>query len=279
MKVLCLHGQGTSGAIFESQTAAFRSKLGPSYTFDFPDAPFPCAPAPGIKALYATGGTYTWWPQPTVSLIRGSHQRLLDHIAESGPYDALCCFSQGCALAFSFLLYHARESPEPLPFKSVIFICGGVPFPVLEDLGYKVSDRARHVDKETVRIMKAKAARLGYMASNLGEIRRGEGLWDDTSDLIHDPGRMPEEEEGGGDVFGIDFGSVPGDMGIRGIETVHVFGAKDPRWPSSVQLAYFCEKERRVVYDHGGGHDIPRSTEVSERIAELVRGLPGGEKG
>jgi hypothetical protein len=27
------------------------------------------------------------------------------------------------------------------------------------------------------------------------------------------------------------------------------------------------------MYDHGGGHDIPRSTKVSERIAELVEEL------
>jgi hypothetical protein len=29
------------------------------------------------------------------------------------------------------------------------------------------------------------------------------------------------------------------------------------------------------VYDHGGGHEIPRTTEVSNRIAELVMELVG----
>ena len=305
MKILCLHGQGTSGAIFKSQTgeykppfhiwemsntifalcarhltipihnsAAFRAKLPPSYTFDFVDAPFPCAPAPGIDVLFASAGTYTWWPTPSVSLIRGSHRRLLDHLAEGGPYDALCCFSQGCSLALSFLLYHARESgsQEPLPFRSVVFICGGVPFPVLEDLGVGVSERAREVSDATVRVMKEKAGRLAWAAGNLGEVRLGRtpGLWDDTSDLVHDPAVMPEE---GGDVFGIDFGEVGEELRV-GIPTVHIYGAKDPRWPSSMQLACFCRD--RKMFDHGGGHDIPRSTEVSERIAELIRGLPGG---
>ncbi|KAH8912858.1 hypothetical protein BR93DRAFT_933788 [Coniochaeta sp. PMI_546] len=269
MKLLCLHGQGTSGAIFKSQTAAFRSKLGPDYTFDFVDAPFPGPPAPGIKVMYDSG-TYTWWPQATTSLIRGSHQRLLDHISENGPYDALCCFSQGCSLAFSFLLYHSRENPsEPLPFKSVIFICGGIPFAVLEDLGYKVSPKAHGVNDQTVRVMKQKAANLAHMAANLDQIKHGIGLWDDTSDLIHDPAVMPEER----DVFGIDFTTVPDDLRIN-IPTVHIYGAKDPRWPSSMQLAYFCTD--RKMFDHGGGHDIPRSTSVSEKIAELIRGLPAG---
>jgi hypothetical protein len=188
---------------------------------------------------------------------------------ENGPYDALCCFSQGCALAFSFLLYHARENPdEPLPFKSVVFICGGIPFPVLEDLGLEVSQRAHEVNDKTVVVMKQKAASLAHMAANLDQIKLGVGLWDDTSDLIHDPTVMPEEK----DVFGIDFTAVPDDMRVK-IPTVHIYGAKDPRWPSSIQLAYFCQD--RKTYDHGGGHDIPRSTDVSEKIAALFRQLPG----
>lgn len=246
--------------------AAFRAKLGSNYVFDFVDAPYPCAPAPGIKVLYESGH-YAWWPQQTVPLIRGSHQRLLDLIQDKGPYDALCCFSQGCSLAFSFLLYHARETPdEPLPFQSVVFICGGLPFPVLEDLGYRVSERAQEVNDETVRIMKQKAANLAHMAANPELIMPGVGLWDDTSDLIHNANEIPDRR----DVFGIDFDEVPEDLRIK-IPTVHISGAKDPRWPSSMQLAYFCDD--RKLYDHGGGHDIPRSTEVSNKIAGLFREL------
>jgi hypothetical protein len=141
---------------------------------------------------------------------------------------------------------------------------------VLEDLGLDVSERAHKLNDQTVVVMKRKAASLAHMAANLDQIRHGVGLWDDTSDLIHDPAVMPEEK----DVFGIDFTAVPEDMRIR-IPTVHIYGAKDPRWPSSMQLAYFCQD--RKMYDHGGGHDIPRSTEVSERIAGLFRQLPGAE--
>ncbi|KAK3381175.1 serine hydrolase FSH [Podospora didyma] len=298
MKILCLHGAGTSAAIFKSQTAAFRSKLGPEYTFEFLDGPFPGTPAPGIPELYHQQNTntntntkklatYIWWPQPTVPEIRAAHQRLQAHLTANGPYDALCCFSQGCSLAFSFLLYHLRSSKtpsmssQPLPFQAVVFICGGVPFPVLEDLGVRVSARAHAINSQTVTVLRQKAQHLAHLAAHLDEIRPGVGLWDYGDDklLLHDPssssrGKMPDET----DVFGIDFTrDVPQDLRID-IPTVHVYGAKDPRWPSSMQLAYFCKEENRVMYDHGGGHDIPRSSQVSETIAGFFRELSNSLK-
>ena len=51
MRFLCLHGQGTSAAVFRSQTAPFRSRLPSDYTFDFVNAPFPCKPYPGIDLI------------------------------------------------------------------------------------------------------------------------------------------------------------------------------------------------------------------------------------
>ncbi|KAL2023971.1 hypothetical protein VTK56DRAFT_206 [Thermocarpiscus australiensis] len=266
MRVLCLHGQGTSAYIFKSQTAALRSKLSSKFTFDFVDAPFHCAPAPGIKVLFDTGH-YTWWPKPTINAIRGAHKWVADYMDEHGPYDAVMGFSQGCSLVSSFLLYHARETPdEPLPFKAAVFICGGLPLGVLEDLGLPVSQRAHDVNEQTVKLMKERAGALTELAKNLDQIRPGVGLWDDTAGLLHDPAKMPDES----DVFGLDFTAMPQDARIK-IPTVHIYGAKDPRWPASMQLAYFCDN--RKMYDHGGGHDIPRSTEVSNKIAQLLEQL------
>jgi len=268
MRVLCLHGQGTSAEIFKSQTVALRNKLPPTYTFTFLDGPFHCTPAPGIKVLFESG-TYTWWPKPTINAIRGAHDYILDHISQHGPYDILMGFSQGCALIGSLLLYHARETPhEPLPFRAAMFLCGGLPFQVLEDLGLPVSERAYAINEETVRLLKARAGALTQLAANPEQITFGTGLWDDVTGLVHDPEVMPEEE----DCFGLDFSIIPRTVRIK-IPTVHVFGGKDPRWPASMQLAYFCEKERRTMWDHGGGHDIPRSTGVSLKLAGLLEEL------
>lgn len=185
---------------------------------------------------------------------------------KNGPYDAVCCFSQGCSLVGSYLLYHAAEEPgRALPFRSAVFICGGLPLPVLEDLGLPVPQRAHELSARTSVLMRAKSAML-YDIDNLP---RGQGLWDNTADLEHD---VEEELPDESDCFGLDFTSFPRDLRIK-IPTAHIYGAKDPRWPAGIQLAYFCDDRR--MFDHEGGHDIPRTTDVSLRIAELVKDVNG----
>ena len=70
-------------------------------------------------------------------------------------------------------------------------------------------------------------------------------------------------------VFGMNFTLVPESLMIP-IPTVHIFGKQDPRYPASVTLAHFCDPLVRKVYDHGGGHDIPRKGDVSKKVAELI---------
>ncbi|KAH6975837.1 serine hydrolase FSH [Ilyonectria destructans] len=275
-KILCLQGHGTSATIFKSQTAAFRAKLDDSFIFDFVDAPFPSRGAPGINAIYKTD-TYTWWPQPTSQAIRASHSWVADYAHEHGGNDAVCCFSQGCSLAASMALYRAVDaataqskgdkSDELLPFRAAIFICGGVPLPVFEHMGLVVPTRAHEINQHTGELLNGTAGRLNEMAANLKLIKRGAGLWDaGKGQLMHDPKARPELS----DVFGLDFTRFPTSARIR-IPTVHIYGSKDPRWPAGIQLAKFCDD--RLEYDHEGGHDIPRSTEVSNKIAGMIKQL------
>ncbi|KAK3902772.1 family of serine hydrolases 1 [Staphylotrichum tortipilum] len=271
IRILGLHGMGTSASILRSQTAAFRAKLPPHITFTFLDAPFFCDAAPGTDILFAPGtGHRAWWTGADTNAIRGAARLFAEHLAsDEGPFDIVLGFSQGCALIASYLLYLAEENEKARPaFGAAVFVCGGVPLPALEDLGVDVTDKAREVNDRTSRGLKKKAGAIVGLAGNLGQIRPGVGLWDDLEGLVHDPEKMPTEE----DVFGLDFTTMPEWLRIR-VPAVHVYGAKDPRWPASVQLAHFCEDRR--LYDHGGGHEIPRTTEVSNRIAELVMELVG----
>ncbi|KAK3955126.1 serine hydrolase-domain-containing protein [Pseudoneurospora amorphoporcata] len=303
-RVLALHGYGTSGEIFRSQTAAFRLKLPKqSYTFTFPNAPLPSAPTVGVDSIWNQNPKfYAWWPAQSsnTSEIRAAHDQLDQLLFESkeGPFDLVMGFSQGCSLLMSYILYRYQEhltNPQlvdtkfELPFKGVMFICGGPSLPVLQDLGVPVSERAWEVHHQTAALLHKRTEKLKFKADNPDTIRRGEGLWDEVDDLIHDPTSKKHLRDLR-DVFGLDFTDermrkAVGDLGEI-VPTVHVYGGKDPRWPASVQLAQLFEGGMNERFDHGGGHELPRTTECSVRVAELmeklrrrVEGSDGREEG
>lgn len=55
------------------------------------------------------------------------------------------------------------------------------------------------------------------------------------------------------------------------IPTVHIVGAKDSLYVRGLLLASLCNADLRMVFDHGGGHEIPRNKTTSPQIAELIR--------
>lgn len=169
-------------------------------------------------------------------------------------------FSQGCALVASMLLYHAIETPEVSPpFKCAMFICGGVQLPILEYLGVDVTPEAWEWDERSKKGLQEKAGNEAIMS-------RGADRWITGP---HANAFDPKAEIEAEDVFGLDFTRMPKGLKI-GIPTVHVFGSMDLRFPASTQLAWFCDERVRRMYDHGGGHDVPRRKDVSEELAGLV---------
>ena len=169
-------------------------------------------------------------------------------------------FSQGGSLA-STLLLHLAISNLPAPFKVGIFICGGIPLKVLDDLGLPVSQIARDWDENSRQALFAQADSKAILASGK---ERWTGVTTETAQPYNPSNEIDET-----DVFGLDFSSFPAEYQIR-IPTVHIYGSRDPRYPASVQLAHFCEEDKRRIYDHGSGHEIPRNAEVSKSIARLV---------
>lgn len=267
-------------ASFCSELAAFRSKLDPQqYSFDFVDAPFDSPPAAGVDVFFDPPN-FTFWRGTAPSAIKDAHIWLRALLDRQGPYDGLIGFSQGCALISSFILYHSRDRPqEPLPFKSAVFICGGVPLTALEDLGCPISAEAWDINDRTSRNLREKA---GFLATEIKAIIAGglkaprQGRWDRTDTLAHDPlADFPADRT---NVFGLDFSQFPPGLRID-IPTLHVYGSKDPRYPSAMQLVHFADEANRRVYDHAGGHDIPRTSVTSERIAELLEWLEGRVRG
>lgn len=202
----------------------------------------------------------------TPEVLRSAHAILDAYLAEHGPFDIIMGFSQGCAVISSYILYHQREKPGvALPFKGAIFICGSVPLPALRDLGVNVTEWAEEVHQTTVDLLGKRTAELLKLAQDLKNVGAGAGpkVWDDKTGLLHDP----EETLKASDVYGLDFTTMAEDLLVR-IPTVHIYGAKDPRWPCNRQLEHFCMKKQ--VFNHGGGHEIPRFTAVSDKIVQMV---------
>lgn len=297
MRFLCLHGSGTSAKIFSTQTceffygkaetlhgtenlpalslAAFRSKLDPEkYTFDFVDAQFDSEPAPGVDVFFAPP-YYTHYRRSEPPDIRAAHVWLRELIERQGPYDAVMCFSQGCAVISSFILYHQKESPkEPLPFNAAIFICGGIPLQVLPDLGLPVSTEAWAANEKSARDL---ASSAGSAKAKVEAIRTGgrlahQGLWDRPGVPKNAPLIQPPTDRT--NIYGLDFTQFPDSLQMK-IPTVHVYGSKDPRYPNALHLVHFSQEENRKTFDHGGGHEIPRSAATSDMIAVLVDWLEG----
>ena len=169
-------------------------------------------------------------------------------------------FSQGTGLIASFLLYHQKERPgEPLPFKCAVFFCGGVSLNVVADLGIPVPQAARDLDDRS-------RDALFEKAESVATAKAGDDYW--AQGMVFDA----TEPVNRADVFGLDFTRVPTRLFVN-IPTVHVWGSKDPRYPASVQLGQFCEPSLRKTMDHGSGHDIPRTRDVSESVAEAIEWL------
>jgi hypothetical protein len=217
---------------------------------------------------------YKWLDSPSAESMRSTIQWLLRYIEKNGPYDCVCCFSKSSAVIASILLYHARdarkgkESEKPLPFKSAIFINGSIEYSVFDDEGMPqgwVTDEAREIKEKTEDMIRDKVGAISNLASSF---MKGNGLWDDTNQLLHDASKLPPPS----DCFGLDYTALPPDLFIN-IPTVHIYGGKDPIWPSSIQLAYLCDSYKRVMYDHEGGHDVPRSPKVVSDMATMFKKL------
>jgi predicted esterase len=120
-RLLCLHGGGTTAAIFRAQLRAFAAPLA-AFRLVFADAPFLCDAGPGVLPVFADAAPFRRW----LRWIPGDHAALDDGAARdevwwqlrgamdgddaaggAGEWVALVGFSQGAKVAAS-LLYEAQ---------------------------------------------------------------------------------------------------------------------------------------------------------------------------
>ena len=95
-------------------------------------------------------------------------------------------------------------------------------------------------------------------------------LWDGQNDPSWDIWSLPPVEAS--NVYGLDVSNLPAEVQIK-IPTVIIYGHKDPVSPSQIQLAMLCDEAKRRVYNHCGGHEVPRRINVTQDIVDAVRWL------
>lgn len=93
MRILCLHGQGSSAVIFESQLSRLIAALPSHYSFDFVDAPLSCGPGLDIGGVYP-GPYYCFFDSYTPERMVDAIDYVREVIDEDGPYEAIIAFSQ-----------------------------------------------------------------------------------------------------------------------------------------------------------------------------------------
>ena len=237
-RLLCLHGGGTTGAIFRAQLRAFTAPLS-AFRLVFADAPFLCDAGPGVLPVFADAAPFRRW----LRWIPGTHPALDDDAARdeiwwqlreamdgddaaggAGDWAALVGFSQGAKMAAS-LLYEAqwraqRGLREARPdWKFAVLMAGRAPL---------VSLRA-----ETDGTGLQRAGEIYEAPRNLGD---GAG----RDHIITRP-------------------------------TVHVHGLQDPGLPLHRKLLDdFCAAETTSLVEWDGGHRLPIKASDVKKVTEAI---------
>lgn len=186
-------------------------------------------------------------------------------------------FSQGCALSGSLLLnlQHdiAGSTSSHLPFKFAVFICGSLPLNFLEDQGYDISRSAKDTDRRSGEALQSQASFDSLLLQGRERWQTPHCVFcrNDIAAAGHScPHQSTNKDlQSAQEICGLDCTQLSPKHAIS-ISTVHVYGSRDPRVGSALHLARFCNPEIRRIFDHGGGHDIPRNSHVSKSIAELI---------
>ncbi|GME50746.1 hypothetical protein HK57_00312 [Neofusicoccum parvum] len=276
MRILCLHGYGTSAAILESQLSAFIDSADPNYEFVFLDGEVECQKAQGV-GNFVKGPFLCYNASFSPEDVRRSCELITEFIEVEGPFDGVLGFSQGGSLALSYLMQHELEkATEPPPFKFAVLLSTVVGFSPDDTFASDVLDSL--TDAEIKLLAK-------YPDVDLS------GLSAQKKALCLTTAKAFESAKTGG--F-IDRGTSSGDFAKRShpsqprvfhpmlldkqtrirIPTVHITGKKDH--PMMVELSVLMRGicESRVVQSlmHTGAHDVPRRAEDVKAAWTAIEG-------
>lgn len=104
------------------QTAALRYELGSKYNFEFAEGSIVAPRAKGVDSLVAVDDDfYAYFHPLQPETLEVALQNLRDYLAKEGPFDGVVAFSQGSALAASYMLQNQTGTSVPSWKFAVLF--------------------------------------------------------------------------------------------------------------------------------------------------------------
>lgn len=296
MRILCLHGVGSSGSICESQLRPFIRACDPSYEFIFVDGPAPSDRGPGktrnsfntharVRIIYVstangdlTSGMGAFLDGPFYSHTEGydpeSMASAIEHletiIDEAGPFDGVLGFSQGAALALSYM--HLQQTwNKPIGFKFALCFSSVIPCSADENFG----------DGVIQRLCPLRLNLDGIGSADIETQTHEETLFSDLLQRTVIPAQknkslLPDYDM---EVYTRDdVSKAPRLMHpsltrhrIR-IPTVHVTGKRDAEFMRNMAVAArgLCDEKTSKKLEHSGGHQPPqKDAEVKAAIRAM----------
>ncbi|KAI0448682.1 DUF341 domain-containing protein [Xylaria acuta] len=257
MKILCLHGVGSSGAILEAQMANLRRELDPSFELIFIDGPFEYERGPGIPE-YQTGPFFSHTEGYSPVHIAEAVDHLKDLLEDEGPFDGIFGFSQGAALTLSYF-YQEQAAANPLRAKFACLFSTAMPcspdvgmgeaiISKLRALEYDITDRTRYngedltvAEQEFVDVLQQTVVDAAihdplFPWTDMDVYRYGKR---DAIPRVMYPSLLPQKIQ---------------------IPTIHVWGQNDFEYMIKMaELARsICEESMTKTVLHTGLHDIPK---------------------
>ncbi|KAL1845791.1 hypothetical protein Daus18300_014449 [Diaporthe australafricana] len=284
MRILCLHGHGTSSAIFETQLTKVREELGASFEYIYLDGPVESERVRGMSQM-VPGPFFGWFPGYTTAHIGETHALISETIEEDGPFDGIFGFSQGATLALSFLLQHEISHPGvPPPVRfAALFSCAGPAFSCDATLS---RDLIRSLTGEDLRGLQARlhagdvprsfgsslppSARQAYLDTTFSALLLGA-----DNGFMH-PSVVGEWIASSGDDREREMPRLFHPMltaaRVR-IPTAHILGRNDsPDVHAQAELCrLLCDPSYAVLASHSGAHDLPHNAEEVSVICEMIR--------
>lgn len=229
---------------------------------------------PGIAEVYSSP-YIAFFAHPTPQHVAEAFELVNEIIDEDGPFDGIMGFSQGASLAASLLLQRQLDHPsKPPQFQFAIFICGLLPFSPHPDFHKELYDDFRHQAANAPRASPNEKITLVRSAFN-NDIEWMSAV---SSAITKRPSAAVAQQ-----VIAM-FESLKGnsrqsmptawhplwDAPRIDIPTAHIIGAKDSWMPQSLLLKELCVEGQSRLFDHRGGHEVPRSETVAKGIADCI---------